>query len=329
MTRRLLVGLLATALLPAAAADANTMKGTVVHRNHKAHSFVVAGRSGKLRAVHSTRTPAVGRQVSFRARQLSNGTFSTKSFKVRGRSDRARLVGTVTFVDSASRTFTLSDDGASILVHVADETIALPAVGDAVRVIANLDDSTASTVEATGVTVLPAPPANAVKLEGVVLAIDETTRTLMLSADDSDASGQAVSVALPDTFDITAFHVGDRVEMIATLNPDGTTFTAVASSGDDNATEADDQGDDQGQDVGDDQGEDVGDDQGEDVGDDHGDDNPTASTPAAPGASDDPATDDSQTGGDIAGSDSSGSGSSSSGSGSSGSGDGGSGGHDG
>jgi hypothetical protein len=248
MTRRLLATLVVAALLPAAAADAKVLHGTVVHRNHKAHSFVVAGRSGKLSAIHARSAPRLGRRVTMRARALSNGTFSAKSFKVRGRSDRARLAGTVSFVDAASRTFTLSDDGASILVHVADDTIALPAVGDVVRVVANLNDSTATTVEAPAVQIVPAPATDTVKLEGVVLAIDQTTRTLMLSADDSDASGQAVSVVLPDTFDITKFAVGDRIEILATLNADGTTFTAVSSSGDDNATEADDQGDDQGDD---------------------------------------------------------------------------------
>lgn len=270
MTRRLLATLVVAALLPTAAADAKVLGGTVVHRNHKTHSFVVAGRSGKLSAVHARHTPRLGRRVTMRARALPDGTFSTKSFKVRGRSDRARLGGTVSFVDAASRTFTLSDGGASILVHVADETIALPAVGDVVRVVANLDDSTATTVEATGVQVVPAPATDTAELEGVILAIDQTTRTLMLSADDSDASGQAVSVVLPDTFDITRFAVGDRIEILATLDADGATFTAVSSSGDDNAAEADDHGDDQGADDqgADDQGaEDQGDDQGAGDGD--------------------------------------------------------------
>lgn len=311
MTRSLLAALVVAALLPAAAADAKVLKGTVVHRNHGAHSFVVAGRSGRLSAVHARHTPRLGRLVTVKARALSNGTFSTKSFKVRGRSDRARLAGTVTFVDAPSRTFTLSDEGASILVHVADETIALPAVGDVVRVVANLDQSTATTVEATAVRVLPAPAADTVKLEGVVLAIDQTTRTLTLSADDSNVSGQAVSVVLPATFDITRFAVGDRVELLATLNSDGATFTAVSSSGDDNVAEADDQGDDQGAD--DPATHDVGDDNGADdpATEDQGDDNGGQTQ-----VSDDPSGDD-HSGGDSG---HGGSGSGSGGSGSSGSG---------
>jgi hypothetical protein len=94
-----------------------------------------------------------------------------------------------------------------------------------------------------------------VELEGVVQSVDVTGRTLTLSADDEDESGGTVTVLLPDSFDPSSFQVGDEVEFIAILNPDGT-YTAVSSSDEDNAEEADDPSDDQGEDADDDSGED-------------------------------------------------------------------------
>lgn len=278
MTRYLLTAALAASLLFATGAEAKPLKGTVVHRNHKAHSFVVANAKGRLASVHAKHNPKIGRKVAFKAKALSNGTFSTHKLRFHGRSHEALVRGTVTFVDPATRTFTVSDNGASILVHVADETLALPAVGNTVLVKADLDHSTASTIEATSVEINPAAPtARPIELEGVVLGINETTRTLTLSADDDNESGQMVAVTLPATFDIAAFKVGDSVELLATLNDDGMTYTAVGSSGDDDATEADDHGDDEGDcsgfdHQGDSHANDTHNDEDTHTGDDHADD---------------------------------------------------------
>jgi hypothetical protein len=243
-----LAAVVAATLVPAAGADAKALKGTVVHRSAKAQTFVVANAKGRLSSVHARHRPKVGRRVAFKARGLANGTFATnRKLRFHGRSHHARVGGTVTFVDAATRTFTVSDNGASILVRLADTTKALPAVGDKVLVLADLDSSTASQIEALDVLVKGDHPAGqAIEIEGVVLAIDESTRTLTLSADDDDESGEMIAVTLPDSFDLTAFQVGDSVELLATLNADGQTFTATGATGDDDADEADDHGDDQG-----------------------------------------------------------------------------------
>lgn len=256
MTRHLLAVATAAALTVTGVAQASNLHGTVVHRNHKAHSFVVANAAGQMSAVHATRSPRIGSKVSLKATRLTNGTYKGAKVRAHGRAHRARIRGIVTFVDRAHNRFTLSSRGVSLLVRMAHRprqagtTTTLPSPGSDVTVTSNLDQSDDSTVVTTpgSVQSSPTPPAagTPVSLEGTILSIDTTTRTLMLSADDSNASGQAISVTLPDTFDITAFHVGDQIEILATLNSDGTTYTAVASSGDQNAQQADNQGEDQG-----------------------------------------------------------------------------------
>jgi phage baseplate assembly protein gpV len=254
-TRHLLAVASVAVLVPTGAAQASSLKGTVVHHNHKAHSFVVANASGRMSAVHATRTPRVGSKVTVTASQLANGTFNAARIHARGRAHHARLRGIVTFVDRRHRRFTLSDNGASVLVRFARTHKArqadLPTPGSQVTVVSDLDRSDDSSVVTTpgAVQTDQAPSAGQpVDIEGSILAVDTTSRTLTISADDDNASGQAISVVLPASFDITRFAVGDEIEIAATLNPDGTSYTALASSGDDNADEADNAGDAQGDD---------------------------------------------------------------------------------
>jgi hypothetical protein len=142
-------------------------------------------------------------------------------------------------------------------------------VGDAVLVTADLSKSTATTLEATDVVVNPAADASRpVEIEGVILAIDETTRTLTVSADDDHESGQMIAVTFPSTIDISGYKVGDSIEVRATLNSDGQTYTATEIDGD----ECDHNGD-----LEDHHGDRGGDDanNNEDQGDDHQQDDAT------------------------------------------------------
>jgi hypothetical protein len=262
---------MAAALLTTGVAEAKpkARTGVVVHKSYKAKGFVVANAKGKMAEVRSAKRAGFGRKVSFRGRSLANGSFHARSVSVEGRSTSAKVRGAVTFVDETARTFTVSGNGASILVHLADTTKALPAVGDAVLVIADLSTSTATSLEAMEIVINPdAAEKRKVEIEGVVLGINEATRTLTLSADDSEESGEMVAVVLPAEFDITKFAVGDSVELYATLNDDGQTFTATAvddhNCGDDDNDDRD-HGDD------DDRDEDHSG-PGRDGDDDHGDD---------------------------------------------------------
>ena len=250
-TRRLTIGALAALLLAgvaAAPASAATLKGTIVHRNSHAHSFVVALAHGRLVAVHARSSPRPGRVVRVSARRLRNGTYAARSVRVVGRHRHVRMRGTVTY--SRGRAFTLSSRGASILIHrrargarvaAADGA---PPVGTVVQVDANVDDN--GDVEADGVTE-EGQDTNGIDLEGTVLAIDMTARTLSISADDDDQAGAALIVQVPAGVDMTRFSVGQELELTVTRNADGT-FVLQQGMGDDNEQEADDDGSNSGND---------------------------------------------------------------------------------
>jgi hypothetical protein len=263
MFRRVTLTSIAALVLLAAAtgtASAKAFKGTVVHRSAKAHSFVIADKWGRLTAIHATNSPKVGRVVKVQARRLHNGTYGLRKAKVVGASRRARLHGTVTYANRATGAFVVSARGTSIPVHrrraqataASDST---PSVGDVVTVEATLGDQ--GDIEEQSVT-REGTDTNGVELHGVVLAVDNTVgaKRLSISADDDNELAGALTVLVPDSFDISQFKVGDEVELIATPNADGT-YTLVGTTGDDSSEHrADKTSDDQGDthDVGDDHG---------------------------------------------------------------------------
>jgi hypothetical protein len=234
-------------LVLAGTASAATLRGVVVHRNARAHSFAIALRGGRLVSVHARGNVAVGRVVLVSARRLRNGTFAVRSVKVGRSAHRARVRGVVTFVDRRQGMFTVSAKGVSVLIRshrIARAADALPSVGEQVEVETQIDDQ--GDLEDQGVQSVGAQTQNA-HLEGTILAIDPSARTLTISADDDDQSGQSLTVDVPPTIDISAFTVGQEVELATTIQPDGS-FLLQASSEDDNAEQANNPGDQQGSD---------------------------------------------------------------------------------
>jgi hypothetical protein len=237
MRRTLVFALaIAAALALAGPAGAKTLRGTVVHRNAHAHKLVIATRSGRMVAIHTRRVIRAGRVVRV----------SGRSIRVVGRSRHARLRGTVTYVNRHRRLFTLSARGASVLVHRRSARMArmasddMPSSGSQVAVSADIDDD--GDVEAKDVKD-EGEDTDGIELEGKVLAVDTGARTLNVSADDEDESGDAVVVHVPDSFDLNQFKVGDEVELVVTKESDGT-FTlqkADDDEGDDNG-DKDDEG---------------------------------------------------------------------------------------
>ena len=220
-----------TALLGLSAqASAKTIKGTVVHRNSHAGSFVVAGRHGSLSAIHTSNSPREGSVVAVSARKLSNGTFAARRIKSHGRRRHAHVTGRVTWVGSNG--FTVSARGASILVHGSDNQ---PEVGDHVNVGVTVDDQ--GDLQEDDVKQLGGQQGN-MRLEGSVQSIDSGAGTITVTADDDDQSGASVVVHVPDT---TQFTVGQEVELLVSGPASDGSFTLVAA-------------DDDGQDVGDDHG---------------------------------------------------------------------------
>jgi hypothetical protein len=253
MYRRMFVlGLLAVALTLALAGEATAaaIKGTVVHKNRGAKSFVVASRGGRLCAIHARHSPGLGSVVRVSARRLRNGTFAARHVKVAGKRRHARVRGTVSYVSRRGGVFTVSARGASLLIHRghsanrASASNGLPGPGTEVEVDVELHDQ--GDLEEQDIQEL-GEDSNGIELEGVVLNIDPAARTLSVSADDDDQSGAALTVHLPASVDLSVFAKGQEVELTVTPNPDGT-FELVQSSLDDNQQEADDSSDDQGDD---------------------------------------------------------------------------------
>lgn len=228
------VGAVLGALAVAAPAGAKTLHGTVVHKNKSDRSFVVAGPSGNLTVVSARTSPAVSRVVAMKVRR-SRGANVASRIRSHGKAKRARLRGTVTY--SRSHLFAISSRGTSILVH---DNATPPSVGSNVTTtvsFGNNGDLEADDVNENGTNT------GAVKIEGVINAIDPTARTLTVLADDNQedtpaptttpAAPPTVTVHVPASFDITLFHVGDEVELIVVAQPDGS-FLLQSVDEDDN-----------------------------------------------------------------------------------------------
>lgn len=246
---------LAAVLGLSAQASARTIKGTVVHRNSKAGSFVVAGRHGQLSAIHTSRSPSAGAVVAVSARKLSNGTFAAKHVRRHGRRKHAHVTGTVTWAGASG--FTVSARGASLLVHRSSDDSS-PEVGDHVNVgvtlggNGDLDEDDLQQVGGQQTTM---------ELEGSVLSTDTAANTITVSADDCNKSGASVVVHVPDA---STFTVGDEVELQVSGPADDGSFTLVASDDDNNDQQEGDDGDQQGHDGGGDHQDGSGGDQGDD-----------------------------------------------------------------
>lgn len=250
--RGLALGASLGALVLTGTASAATLRGVVVSHNRRAHSFVIAERRGHLASIHSRRSPAVGRVVVVRAKQLRNGTYAARHIKVTAKSRRlVRVHGVVTFVNQRLHEFTVSAGGASLLVHstrlanhaaTAGTSSPLPSVGDDVTVETQIDDQ--GDLEDQGVQNDGTQTQN-IDVEGAILSIDTTAGTLTISADGEDDTSQSITVTVPSTIDISQFSVGQEVELTVSVQPDGS-FLLQGSSDDGNSDEANNPQDQQG-----------------------------------------------------------------------------------
>jgi len=233
----------------AGAAQANVVRGTVVHRNARARSFVVASTSGRLFAIHAGKGPSIASEVAVSVRRLRNGTYAALATHVVSshRSARVRLHGVVTYVDRKNGTYTLSAGGVSMLVrtrsgHAAAVADALPGVGTVVTATGAVDDNGdlyQSAVQTDGT------ESTGIYLEGTVLAVDSSAGTITISSDDDDQAAGSIVVTVPSTLNISLFTVGEEVELQVTLAPDGT-YVLVGSASDQGAQGANSQGSEQG-----------------------------------------------------------------------------------
>ena len=231
-------------------ARAQIVRGTVVHENRRAHSFVVVDARGELYAIHAARRPALASAVTVAIRRLRNGTYALERVRTDAsrHSAQVRMRGVVTFVDRRSHSFVLSAPGVSMLVHrgtrragIASAAGASPSVGSVDTVSASVDDQ--GSVAATGVT--QTAQATNVNLEGIVLGIDPATNSITISATDNSTTSGSITVSIPSTLSISLFSLGQEVELTAATGAGGT-YTLVGSSGDQSQQAAGDQTDQQG-----------------------------------------------------------------------------------
>jgi hypothetical protein len=193
--------------------------------------------------------------VTVAATPLRNGTYAGRATALGVRARSARIRGVVTFVDRRRRFFTVSANGASLLVRRSGRASAadaggaggVPPVGEDVMVSVAMDSQGGLEDEGVQTT---GTQAVGIDLEGTILAVDQNARTLTISADDEDQSGQGVKVVVPPTIDITMFSQGQEVELTVTQQPDGS-FLLSGASGDENQRQANNQTDQQGCEQGD------------------------------------------------------------------------------
>jgi hypothetical protein len=243
---------LAAVLGLSAQASASTIKGTVVHTNRSAHTFVVAGRGGRLTVLSSRRMPRAGSVVRVNARRTKSG-MKARRIHVSGHSRHARLRGLVTWANA--RGFTVAARGASLLVRKSSSDDGAP-VGTPVRSDVTIDDQ--GDLDDDDTQQVGDMPGQ-FELEGVVLSTDPTAETITISGDDdegdqaemSDDNGSddqgddnddqdmnpQIVVHVPDA---TAFMVGDKVELIVTGPAADGSFTLVKVDEQENQAEDND-----------------------------------------------------------------------------------------
>ena len=227
------------------------VRGVVVHRNARAGSFVVATSSGRLFAIHAANSPALGSYVSGPVRRMRNHTFALRRGRrgpermhVKGSRTQARVHGTVSHVDGAGKTFVVSAEGVSMLVK-GRLASALPAVGKVVTVTGTVDDENEGEIEEESLEEEGQDPSG-FDIEGTILEVNPTLRTLKISADDDQASGESVIVHVPTTIDISTFQVNEEVDLTVTPLTGGE-FELVATSSDEGEQGAEDEEDEQGE----------------------------------------------------------------------------------
>jgi hypothetical protein len=275
MHRKTLLAIAALALAAvlglSSQASASTVKGTVVHANKSAHTFVVASRTGRLTKVSSRRSARAGSVVKVTGRKLKNGSLRAKRLRVSGHKRHAHLRGLVTW--ASAKGFTVASRGASLLVHRSSSDDPAP-LGAPVSTGVTIDDQ-GDLNEDSCHKVGDVP--GQMKLEGTVLSIDTTAQTITISGDDDqgeDMSAQAsddggnqgdddpgdddqgdddqgedvqpqIVVHVPDA---SAFTVGQEVELIVTGPAADGSFTLVSVDDDNNSGEHHQSGGDDGSD---------------------------------------------------------------------------------
>jgi hypothetical protein len=220
------------------------VRGTVVHRNSHAGSFVVANSRGRLFAIHSAHAPNLGSSVTVTVHRLRNDTFSARKVHSKGTNRRVKIHGTVSHVNGAAKTYVVSAEGVSMLVK-GRAAGKLPGVGRSVTVTGTLDDENEGQVEEEDLQE-EGEDNQGFDVEGTILEINPTARTLVVTAEDDQTENETVTITVPASIDINMFKTGEEVDL--TVKPlTGGGFELVASNSDQGEQGAEDGEDEQGE----------------------------------------------------------------------------------
>ena len=250
-----LLALAAALAMAAPASAAVSVRGTVVHRNARTHSFVVAAANGHLTKVRSRHMVRPGRTVRVAGHRMRDGSIAATRIRAGAAHRRARLRGTVTFANRRAGRFTVSSAAGSISVRARRSGVraaddGLPAVGQQVMVTITI--APGGVVDEDDVNELGMDQGE-VELEGVVQAVNPAAHTVAITASDDGAAGGTVTVGFPATFDLSGVAVGNEIEIKAVRQADGTFVLSKldTENEDDLADEADNESGPQGDDNGD------------------------------------------------------------------------------
>lgn len=243
--------------------EAQQLKGTVVHVNPAASSYTMAIAGGELVSVHAAKLPAAGEKLTVEGAPLPNNTFAEEGKEKAGSTKLASIRGVVTYVsaDPAKPAYVLSGRGSSILVQGTPGQ--LPVLGAYATVGVGIEKPPATSapetpppapeVASTCVPDAALPPAPAPKqvlvqrsleaepepatyfdLAGIVSAVCPATGQLLISADDTRASGSDLLFTVPGAIKTAKFKVGDSVVATATLEA-GAPLTLAGLASDEGA----------------------------------------------------------------------------------------------
>ena len=244
------------------------LSGTVVHLNPKAASYTIAAEDKRLLAIHSDRLPDPGDQVSVAARSLANGTYDEEGDRDRNGNRRiVRFTGTVSDRDPASREYTVSAAGVSLLVQ-GPANGAPPSRGDRVEVqgliVPGPDKSEPAPEPKHGCGQPPRPPRpaesslrqldvtvtdtatpgaearDASDFEGIVQGVCRNDRELILSADDVRESGADLTLDVPSEISMGKLEPGQVLRLAGVIHDNGS-YEVKGLASDERAKGADDE----------------------------------------------------------------------------------------
>ena len=227
-----LVPFLAVAAVLAAPGIASA-SGVVLKADRASHLVAVTRAANRVVLVHTGARVHVGQRLAMQTRALRNGTLSATAVRVVGKTKRVRFRGMV-LARSHGR-LVVSAGGAVISLRSARRTTSSandsgPKPGSEVEVDAQVENDELETEDVT--VVAPAAPGGSI--EGRLTAIGTGTITVT-------SEHMSLVLKVPAGIDLTKFKTGDEVLATFTQGADGS-LALTQLAGDENAQEADDQG---------------------------------------------------------------------------------------